>query len=225
MGARTGFRLISRRNEMQRHDRRNLIGAILILIAGSLGCVSQGTYNEVQADRDQLSNRVQALERENTASEEELAELRARSAAIEDELRDEVVAGQILVKQVQDGIQVDVSNQLLFASGSAILSEKGRDVLLRLAKQLREGDETISVEGHTDNVMIGAALERQYPSNWELAGARAARVVRRLSAEGVDPKRLRAVSHGPFDPEASNDTEAGRAQNRRTQILLRPAAN
>jgi chemotaxis protein MotB len=225
MGARTGFRLISRRNEMQRHDRRNLIGAILILIAGSLGCVSQGTYNEVQADRDQLSNRVQALERENAASEEELAELRARSAAIEDELRDEVVAGQILVKQVQDGIQVDVSNQLLFASGSAILSEKGRDVLLRLAKQLREGDETISVEGHTDNVMIGAALERQYPSNWELAGARAARVVRRLSAEGVDPKRLRAVSHGPFDPEASNDTEAGRAQNRRTQILLRPAAN
>ncbi len=210
---------------MQRHDRRNLIGAILILIAGSLGCVSQGTYNEVQADRDQLSNRVQALERENTASEEELAELRARSAAIEDELRDEVVAGQILVKQVQDGIQVDVSNQLLFASGSAILSEKGRDVLLRLAKQLREGDETISVEGHTDNVMIGAALERQYPSNWELAGARAARVVRRLSAEGVDPKRLRAVSYGPFDPEASNDTEAGRAQNRRTQILLRPAAN
>jgi chemotaxis protein MotB len=225
MGARAGFRLISRRNEMQRHDLRNLIVAILLLIAGSLGCVSQGSYNELREDRDQLSNRVQALERENAASEEKLAELRARSAAIEDELRDEVVAGQILVKEVQDGIQVDVSNQLLFASGSAILSEKGRDVLLRLAKQLRQGDETISVDGHTDNVMIGAALESQYPSNWELAGARAARVVRRLSAEGVDPKRLRAVSHGPFDPEASNDTEAGRAQNRRTQIFLRPATN
>jgi chemotaxis protein MotB len=225
MGARAGFRLISRRNEMQRHDLRNLIVAILLLIAGSLGCVSQGSYNELREDRDQLSNRVQALERENAASEEKLAELRARSAAIEDELRDEVVAGQILVKEVQDGIQVDVSNQLLFASGSAILSEKGRDVLLRLAKQLRQGDETISVDGHTDNVMIGAALESQYPSNWELAGARAARVVRRLSAEGVDPKRLRAVSHGPFDPEASNDTEAGRAQNRRTQIFLRPAAH
>jgi chemotaxis protein MotB len=210
---------------MERHDLRNLMGVIFLLIAGSLGCVSQGTYNEVQADRDQLSNRVQDLERESAASEKELAELRARSAAIEDELRDEVVAGQILVKEVQDGIQVDVSNQLLFASGSAILSEKGRDVLLRLAKQLRQGDETISVEGHTDNVMIGAALESQYPSNWELAGARAARVVRRLSAEGVDPTRLRAVSRGPFDPEASNDTEAGRAQNRRTQILLRPAAN
>jgi len=210
---------------MQRHDLRNLIGAILLLIAGSLGCVSQGSYNQLQEDRDRLSNRVQALERQGAASEEELAELRARSAMIEDELRDEVVAGQILVKEVQDGIQVDVSNQLLFASGSAILSQKGRDVLLRLAKQLRQGDETISVDGHTDNVMIGAALESQYPSNWELAGARAARVVRRLSAEGVDPKRLRAVSHGPFDPEASNDTEAGRAQNRRTQIFLRPATH
>ncbi len=209
---------------MQRHDFRNLnpVFLMLLLIAGSLGCVTQGSYNEVKADRDQLSNRVQVLERENAGSEKDLADLRARSAMIEEELREEVVAGQILVSEVRDGIEVDVSNQLLFASGSANLSEKGRDVLLRLAKQLREGNETIAVEGHTDNVMIGAALESQYPSNWELAGARAARVVRRLSAEGVDPTRLRAVSRGPFAPDASNDTEKGRSQNRRTQILLRP---
>ncbi len=208
---------------MRRHDLRVLMGTILLLIAGLSGCVTQGSYNEVVADRDQLSSRVETLEGRNAEFENELVALRARSALIEEALREEVVAGQILINEIQDGIRVDVSNQLLFASGSAILSEKGRNVLLRLAKQLREGDETISVEGHTDNVMIGAALERQYPSNWELAGARAARVVRRLSAEGVDPRRLRAVSHGPFAPEASNDTKAGRLRNRRTEILLRPA--
>ena len=124
-----------------------------------------------------MSTRAEALEQENAEFENELVQLRARSIELEEELREEVAAGEILISEMQDGIRVDVSNELLFSSGSAILSEKGRDVLLRLAKQLREGDETISVEGHTDNVMIGAALETQYPSNWELAGARAARVV------------------------------------------------
>jgi chemotaxis protein MotB len=199
------------------------MGMALILIAGSLGCVSSGTYQEIEAERDQLSSRLEQLETANLEMEEELVALRLRSVAIEEELHDEVVAGQIRIDEVRDGIRVDVSNQLLFSSGSAILSEKGRDVLLRLAKQLREGDETISVEGHTDNVMIGSSLEQQYPSNWELAAARAARVVRRLSAEGVDPQRLRVVSFGPFAPVASNDTEAGRTSNRRTEILLRPA--
>lgn len=208
---------------MRQPDLRILMGVTFLLIAGSLGCVSTGSYNEVAADRNQLSTRVEALEQENAEFENELVLLRARSVDLEEELREEVVAGEILITEMRDGIRVDVSNELLFSSGSAILSTKGRDVLLRVAKQLREGDETISVEGHTDNVMVGAALETQYPSNWELAGARAARVVRRLSAEGVDPQRLRAVSHGPFAPEASNDTEGGRSRNRRTEILLRPA--
>jgi chemotaxis protein MotB len=205
--------------------RQNLLiwmGTTLLLIVGSSGCVTGGNYNGVVADRDELLSRVETLERANAEYENELVLLRARSVELEEALREEVVAGEILIKEIQDGIQVDVSNELLFDSGSAILSKKGRDVLLRLAKQLSKGNETISVEGHSDNVMIGAALENQYPSNWELAGARAARVVRRLSAEGVDPRRLRAVSHGPFAPEASNDTEAGRSKNRRTEILLRP---
>jgi chemotaxis protein MotB len=207
---------------MRRQDLLIWMGTTFLLIAGSSGCVTKGSYNEVVANRHELSSRVETLEQANAEYENELVLLRARSVELEEALREEVVAGEILIKGIQDGIQVDVSNELLFDSGSAILSKKGRDVLLRLAKQLSKGNETISVEGHSDNVMIGAALESQYPSNWELAGARAARVVRRLSAEGVDPRRLRAVSHGPFAPEASNDTEAGRSKNRRTEILLRP---
>jgi chemotaxis protein MotB len=208
---------------MQRHDLRTGLLLAAILSLGSLACVTQGRYDEVQADRDELSSRVETLEIANAEFEEQLIALRARSVELEDELREEIVAGQILISEVQNGIRVDVSNEILFSSGSAILSEQGRDVILRLAKQLREGSETISVEGHTDNVMIGSALESQYPSNWELAGARASRVVRRMSAEGIDAERLRSVSYGPFAPEAPNDTEEGRSKNRRTEILLRPA--
>jgi chemotaxis protein MotB len=207
---------------MKRQDLWLSIAMMLFFLTGSLGCVTQGTYDEIQAERDAFSTRVQDLERANREHEEELVALRLRSAAIEEELREEVVAGQIRIDEIRDGIRVDVSNQLLFASGSANLSQQGRDVILRLAKQLRKGDEMITVEGHTDDVMISTGLESQYPSNWELAGARAARVVRRLSAEGVDPLRLRAVSFGPFSPVASNATEEGRSRNRRTEILLRP---
>jgi chemotaxis protein MotB len=211
------------RQEISRRPMAIAIATAMILT--SLGCVTRGTYQDVETERDQLSDRLAALEAANTEMEEELVALRARSAMIEEELRDEVVAGQIRIEEVQNGIRVDVSNQLLFGSGSAKLSDTGREVLGRLAKQLREGTETVSVEGHTDNIMIGKGLEGQYPSNWELAGARAARVVRRLSAEGVDPTRLRAVSRGPFAPVASNDTVAGQARNRRTEILLRPPQN
>ncbi len=208
---------------MQEYGLRCGLLAVMISTLATMGCVTQGSYNEVLADRDELSSRVEALEIANVESETELVALRVQSADLEEALREEIVAGEILISEVQDGIRVDLSNGILFASGSAILSEKGRDVILRLAKQLRAGSETISVEGHTDDVMIGSALEDQYPSNWELAGARAARVVRRLSAEGIDPTRLRAVSYGPFAPKDSNDSEDGRARNRRTEILLRPA--
>lgn len=210
---------------MRQDMKRATTVLLAFLVLASLGCVTRGTYDELESDRDQLSNRLVALETANAEMEEELVALRARSAMIEEELRDEVVAGQIRIEEVQNGIRVDVSNQLLFGSGSANLSTEGREVLGRLAAQLRDGNETISVEGHTDNLMISKSLQSKYPNNWELAGARAARVVRRITAEGVDPTRVRAVSRGPFAPADSNDTEAGRARNRRTEIILRPPIN
>ena len=208
---------------MDARASRRMLGMAMIVVIGSTGCVTRGSYQELEAERDQLSSRLDAVERANAETQDELAALRLRSAEIEEALREEVVAQQIRVDEFRDGVRVDISNQMLFASGSAILSDDGRDVLGRLAKQLRGGSETISVEGHTDNLMIGKSLEKQYPSNWELAAARSARVVRRLSAEGVEPDRLRVVSLGPFSPAASNDTEEGRSRNRRTEILLRPA--
>jgi chemotaxis protein MotB len=77
------------------------------------------------------------------------------------------------------------------------------------------------VQGHTDNVPIHS---ERYPTNWELAGARASRVVRLLEENGVDPGRLWAVSHGEYAPVAPNDSNAGRAKNRRIEITLKPVA-
>jgi chemotaxis protein MotB len=138
------------------------------------------------------------------------------------ELQVEVAAGQIEIQQLIDGIHLNVSEELLFESGSAHLHATGREVLARVAGQIKDDAAIIAVEGHTDSVGISGRLKATYPTNWELAGARAAVVVRALSESGVDPSMMRAISRGPFAPIASNDSTEGRAKNRRTEIILRP---
>jgi chemotaxis protein MotB len=118
-----------------------------------------------------------------------------------------------------------MSDNLLYHSGATALHPNGRAALDKVAAQLAsmaaQGN-TIDVVGNTDNVPIGRELMDRYPSNWELAGARAAIVVRYLERKGVDPGKMAAVSNGQYHPVASNDTPAGRTQNRRTDLLLRP---
>ena len=97
----------------------------------------------------------------------------------------------------------------------------GLEYAQRLAKFLADTNYLVSVVGHTDNQKMSRALAKKYPSNWELAGARAAGVARYLVDNGVDPAQVVASSRGEYDPVASNDTPEGRAQNRRIQIILR----
>jgi hypothetical protein len=78
------------------------------------------------------------------------------------------------------------------------------------------------VQGHTDDVAIRGALAARYPTNWELAAARAARVVRALEAAGVPPARLSAVSLGQHRPIVAGDSPEARAENRRIEIRLVP---
>ncbi|UUX51926.1 OmpA family protein [Nisaea acidiphila] len=127
-----------------------------------------------------------------------------------------------------DGVQVRVMdfriivvlrNKILFPSGSAALEARGRQAIDALADILRGITTPIIVEGHTDNVPISSGI---YPSNWELSSARAASVVRRLVASGVDPKKLRAVGRAETEPEADNATPEGRARNRRVTLIITP---
>ena len=213
------------------------------LLGGSLSCVTKGTFNELQGERDALVSERDMLEMKNMGLREEVdtlvasqlelsqelevrdvqvAELKGTYDQLVGELQSEVASGQIEVQQLLDGIRLNVSDELLFPSGSASLNSDGRELIGRVAAKIRDERAIISVEGHTDNVGISQALQSRYPTNWELAGDRAATVVRQLVESGVSPESLRAVSRGPFVPLASNDTVEGRAKNRRTEIILRP---
>ena len=95
-------------------------------------------------------------------------------------------------------------------------------ILLKVAGQLKKLPHTIEIEGHTDNVPITGPLAKRYPSNWELAGARAASVVRLFERAGIEKSRLAAVSYSSSRPIASNETEEDRSRNRRIEIRLQP---
>lgn len=124
-----------------------------------------------------------------------------------------------------DFAKIEYSTDILFESGSPVLSEKGRQILKEFIVNL-ESDEfatrVVSIEGHTDDVPISGDLLTLYPTNWELSMARAASATRYLIEQGVDAERLRPAGLGSSKPRASNDTEAGRAANRRIEIHLVP---
>jgi chemotaxis protein MotB len=141
-------------------------------------------------------------------------------------LQKETAQSGVEVASQAGRITLTLVDKILFASGEADLTEPGEQLLRRLGAVLKEagGSKLIQVNGHTDNVPIRTDLKDLYPTNWDLSAARAINVVRFLSDEvGVDPRRLMAAGFGPYRPVASNGNTAGRARNRRIEILLLPA--
>jgi len=180
--------------------RRRTATTLVALAVGAVllgGCVTRSKYNAMLQQQQALESSLQA----------------------------EIIAQEVKIEQLENGIRVRMSNELLYKSGSAELHPKGRAALDKVAHQLArmvaDGNQ-LDVIGNTDNVPVGRELAERYPTNWELAGARAAIVVRYLHDKGVDPTQLEAVSLAQYHPVASNDSPAGRAENRRTDLLLRP---
>ena len=129
------------------------------------------------------------------------------------------------VEKEGDRISIlEMDSTALFASGQAVLSTEGQNLLRGILPDLnKDPDFTITVEGHTDDQPIATA---QFPSNWELSTARAAAVVRYLIEMGIPPARLRATGYADAAPKVPNRNEAGlaipdnQAQNRRVVIKL-----
>jgi chemotaxis protein MotB len=111
-----------------------------------------------------------------------------------------------------------LTDQLLFPSGSATLIPTAQPLLGEIAALVNvDRTHPVAVEGNTDDVPIHGGA---FPSNWELSTARASMVVRFLISRGVYPQRLSASGYADLRPIASNATAAGRASNRRVEIVL-----
>lgn len=127
----------------------------------------------------------------------------------------------INIKVDKGVVYVDISDKLLFKSGSYDVTDRAKEVLGKVAKVLNAQPEIeFMVEGHTDSVAIKS---NGINDNWDLSVKRATTVVRILqNTYGLDPKRMTAAGRGQYLPLADNATAEGRAANRRTRIVILP---
>ncbi|MDX2425167.1 MAG: flagellar motor protein MotD [Cycloclasticus sp.] len=125
------------------------------------------------------------------------------------------------VKKNDLWVEVELNSNMLFGSGNATLSDEALNVLWKVVRPIRNLNNTIQVEGFTDNIPINTF---EYPSNWELSAARAASVVHLFAKYGVDPERLAAVGYGEHHPVEDNETSEGRERNRRVVIVIQSNA-
>src|SRR5690554_2094681 len=128
-----------------------------------------------------------------------------------------ISVGDLRVHANELWIEIELSSSLLFPSGDALPLNSAFDLIERIAGILAPYDNPIHVEGFTDNLPIRSRL---YPTNWELSAARAATVVRILSAGGIEARCVTAIGYGEHRPTADNSTEAGRRRNRRVVPLV-----
>lgn len=197
-----------------------------------------------------LEDRLKGLDanyaslRSNSSTEinklaQDLKKREARLTEVEEILRKRDEAANALKNQLQkallgfqqSGLSVDIrdgkvyvslTDKLLFPSGSIVIDEKGKQVLLELSKVLKtQPDINISVEGHTDNqrvVNLG-----QIKDNWDLSVLRATSVVRYLTdVQKVENNRITATGKGQFQPIDAASTTDARSRNRRIEIVLSP---
>ena len=134
-------------------------------------------------------------------------------------LKQEIGQGLVTVDREDDRVIVTVGSGGAFASGSARLTVKAREIMNQIAEVNKEGTSRINVSGHTDNMPL--VFGSQYRDNWDLAAARASSVVQELQSTGkIEGDRLQAMSFGEERPVDSNDTAQGRRKNRRIEIEI-----
>jgi chemotaxis protein MotB len=139
------------------------------------------------------------------------------AATIEDMLDAYVEQDLVEISFTENRVKVNMKDKMLFTSGSAHLSNLAVTALRDISRVLATVPNSIQVEGNTDNRPIHTL---EFASNWELSAARAASVVHLLSRLGIDPDRLSAIGYGEHRPAASNDSEEGRAKNRRVTLVI-----
>lgn len=175
----------------------------------------------------ELKTEIAGLSQERSKAIEEkekaIAELTKTYDNLVTELNVEIKKGEIAVTQLRDKLSLSMVDKILFDSGSADVKKDGKKVLDRVAEILKKvSDKQIKIEGHTDNVPIGPRIAKKFPTNWELSNARATNVVKYLQEKGIDPKLLSPSGYSEYRPVESNETDEGKAKNRRIEIVLIP---
>ena len=174
----------------------------------------------LEARQKELEAAEKAASQKLAATEKELTEVRNAVSSAMVGFTDK----GLNVETKNGKVYVSMESKLMFPSGSWNVSKSGIEAIKELAKVLEDNpDLNIMVEGHTDNDAY-RGTQSAVKDNWDLSVMRATSIVKMLLKYGktIDPARIEACGHGEYAPKADNSTAKGKAQNRRTEIILTP---
>ena len=155
----------------------------------------------------------------NSAYMQENENLREAQEKLEQYIKENNLQDQVSTELSEEGLMIRLKEKALFSSGPAALQGQAEQIVPVIAGLLASLPERVTISGHTDNVPIATA---QFPSNWELSSARAVSLMRGLMGvqPSLNPARFSALGYSEYRPIATNDTEEGRAQNRRVEVFI-----
>jgi chemotaxis protein MotB len=147
-----------------------------------------------------------------------VAELLPSLKMLTEELKKEIEAGRIQVSMEARGLVVSFKQAALFPSGQDVISQEAYPGIQSVAEAIRKLPNPVRLEGHTDSVPINTS---RFRSNWELSAARSIALLTLLTGQfGVPRDHVSIAGYADSAPVASNDTEEGRARNRRVDIVI-----
>jgi chemotaxis protein MotB len=192
-----------------------------------LGNENKNTHKQLNSTNAQLNatNAQIAEQRRHLEQLQALIDQQQKATeALRKKIADALVgfnSNELTVTMKNGRVYISMAEGLLFPSGSAVVNPKGKEALSKVATVLNASkDINIDIEGHTDSLPIHTKM---YEDNWALSTARATSIAHVLIDEyEVVPAKLVASGRSEYDPIATNSTPAGRALNRRTEIILEP---
>ena len=216
-------------------DMNNLLMCFFIVMMGD---ISVTTGEEFQMTITSFRGGLGIMEGGRSMSKGKLAELghnittlpsstqgRAMGKALHkatEAFKPEIQSKYVRVQEDERGLIITLASDFFFDPGSARLKEEMRPVLGKIATILKDIDNFVRVEGHTDNSPITKTQIREgFRSNWDLSSARSLSILQYLTEEEeINPKTMSSVAFGEFRPIDDNNTPEGRAYNRRVDIVI-----
>ena len=185
-----------------------------------LGDENKTTKKQLSSTKEQIADQRRRLEQLQAMLDQQQKAAEALRRKIADALQG-FNSSELTVKMKNGKVYISMQESLLFPSASAVVNPRGKEALSKVAGVLNTStDININIEGHTDSLPIHTKL---YADNWALSTARATSIAHVLIDEyTVNPAKLVASGRSQYDPIATNSTPEGRAQNRRSEIILEP---
>lgn len=205
----------SRSRAEQLEDESKALEAQNQQLAGRLRALGQNV-EKLEGNLDETKRALEELREREKQAQGRIAMFRSLLQRFQEMIK----SGRLRVRIVRNRMVVELPEGILFDSGKADLKDEGKKALTEVAKVLQDiKNRDFQVAGHTDNVPIRTP---RFRSNWDLSAARAVNVSQFMMEKGMEAKRLSVAGYADTQPVASNDTTAGKQQNRRIEIVLVP---